>query len=424
MERIDPNNLVEGTRNWIASNDPTGGTPGRVNSVMASNPDETSPRVTEVKVVSPTTIEIGFSEPMDSLSITLVSNYEISPSIGSPLWAFSSGPKYNKASITLSTPLEVEQLYSICFNPNITDFSGNNLLDDCKNLAIPQAPIPGDIVINEILFNPKTGGVDFVEIYNCSDKTFDLNRLWIANRNRTTLAINEYFLASDTAWLLLPKQYAVLTINPSIIEQHYYVENPSAMVWTKRLPAYPNDNGYVLLLEEFGDILDEFNYSDKMHYKLLADVKGVSLERIHPDLPTADPSTWQSAAEAAGFSTPSARNSQYQEPVAGKDVFTLSPQVFSPDGDGYDDVLLISYELPEAGYTANILIFDSRGRRVKRLASNKTLGTSGTIKWDGATDDGRRATIGAYVILIEAFDLNGRVKRYKKTCVVAAKFGG
>jgi len=74
------------------------------------------------------------------------------------------------------------------------------------------------------------------------------------------------------------------------------------------------------------------------------------------------------------------------------------------------------------------MVFDSRGRRVRRLASNLTLGTSGTIKWDGVTDDNRRAPVGAYIIFIEVFTLNNNVKQnvkqYKKTCVVATKFGG
>jgi hypothetical protein len=423
LERIDPNNLVEGKRNWVASNDPSGGTPGRENTVIANNPDIMPPRITELKVVSPTLLELGFSEPMDSLSIALVYSYSIEPGIGNPIWASTSGPKYNRVTLTFATPMSLNQIYDICFDESIVDFSGNQLITECLSVSIPQEPIPGDIIINEVLFNPYTGGVDFVEIYNRSNKTFDLNKLWIANRDRTTLALNEYYASSDTSWLLFPLHYAVLSVNPGLVEQFYYVENPNAMVWTKKMPSYPNDNGYVLVLDEFGTILDEFSYNEKMHLSLLSNVKGVSLERIHPDFTTNDPSSWQSAAQTSGFATPSAKNSQYQEPSDAEDEFTLTPQVFSPDGDGFDDMLLISYSLPEAGFIANIMVFDSRGRRVRRLAANMTLGTSGSIKWDGSTDESKRAPIGAYVIFIEAFDLKGNVKRYKKTCVVAARIG-
>jgi hypothetical protein len=143
---------------------------------------------------------------------------------------------------------------------------------------------------------------------------------------------------------------------------------------------------------------------------------------------TNETSSWQSAAQAAGFATPTAINSQYMEPGVAEDSFEILEEVFSPDGDGFNDVLLIDYNLPEDGYIANIIIFDSMGRKVRRLASNFTLGTSGTLKWDGVTDANTKAPVGAYVIFIETFTVKENVKKdlkhYKKTCVVATKFGG
>ncbi|WP_316794918.1 lamin tail domain-containing protein [Pedobacter agri] len=41
----------------------------------------------------------------------------------------------------------------------------------------------GDILISEILFNPRTGGADFVEIYNNSNHEIDLKELQLANAN-------------------------------------------------------------------------------------------------------------------------------------------------------------------------------------------------------------------------------------------------
>ena len=47
----------------------------------------------------------------------------------------------------------------------------------------PAEPIlPGEIVINEVMFNPKENGSDYVEIYNNSAKTIDLKRLKLASR--------------------------------------------------------------------------------------------------------------------------------------------------------------------------------------------------------------------------------------------------
>jgi hypothetical protein len=213
-----------------------------------------------------------------------------------------------------------------------------------------------------------------------------------------------------------------------MVEQFYTVESPSALIWTSKMPSYPSSNGKALILDELGTILDEFSYNEKMHFSLLSDVRGVSLERINPDLSSNDATSWQSAAQNAGFATPTAKNSQYRDPEKAEDYFEIAEKVFSPDGDGFNDVLLISYNLPDDGYTANIMVFDSKGRRVRRLASNLTLGTSGTIKWDGVTDENRKASVGAYIVYIEVFTLKNNakqnLKQYKKTCVVATRFGG
>lgn len=426
LEKIDPNNLVEGKRNWIGSSDASGGTPGRVNSVFASNPDIFSPTVIEVKVITPTIISVTYSETMDSLQVTLPANYTISNGIGNPLWAVSEGTLYNTVMLTLSSSLAIGESYQLCFGEQIIDFSGNSIDAECWTIALHQTPASQDIVINELLFNPYTGGVDFVEVYNRSSKIVDLNKLSIGNRNRTTDEINELYAAADTSYMLFPNGYAVLSTNPALVKAFYFVENDNVQIWLSKLPTYSNDNGTVLLQNENSEIIDEFSYNENMHLSLLSDTKGVSLERINPNLPSTDRSSWQSAAQTSGFATPTARNSQYREPGEAEDAFELVEKVFSPDGDGYNDVLLINYNLPEDGYTANIMVFDSQGRRVRRLASNITLGTSGTIKWDGATDDNRKANLGAYIVFIEAFIIKNsvkqNVKQYKKTCVVATRF--
>ncbi len=422
LEKIDPNNMVEGKRNWIGSNDPSGGTPGRTNSTFAANPDQLAPFVAEVKLLSPTLVEVLYSETMDSLQITLPTNYALSNGIGYPLSVVTQGHRYNRATLTLPSALVQGQAYTLCFSGQITDFSGNALAPYCHTIALHQQPLAQDVIINEVLFNPYAGGVDFVELLNRSNKIVDLNKLRIANRNRTTLALNENYVAADTSRLLFPGDYVALSTNPRAINQFYSVENDRTLIWLSKLPSYPNDNGYVVLLNESGSILDEFSYSEKMHLSLLSDRKGVSLERINPSLPTNDASNWQSAAQTAGFATPGFKNSQYKEIEAPEEAFELVETVFSPDGDGFNDVLIINYHLPESGYLANIIVFDSQGRRVRRLVSNLSLGTSGTIKWEGATDSNQKAKLGAYVVFIEVFDLKGQVKLYKKTCVVATRF--
>jgi hypothetical protein len=52
---------------------------------------------------------------------------------------------------------------------------------------------------------------------------------------------------------------------------------------------------------------------------------------------------------------------------------------------------------------------------------NELLATSGTVSWNGINENNDRATIGIYIIYFEVFDLNGKVLKFKKTCVLASK---
>ena len=66
-------------------------------------------------------------------------------------------------------------------------------------------------------------------------------------------------------------------------------------------------------------------------------------------------------------------------------------------------------------------IYNAKGQLTRKLVNNEYLGTTGLINWDGIQDDNSKAPIGIYVFYIQVFDLNGNVKQYKKTGVLASK---
>jgi serine phosphatase RsbU (regulator of sigma subunit) len=67
LELIDPLNPCGEADNWIASNNPSGGTPGKPNSVNATNPDLLGPSISRVGVIDPTHLIVWFSETCDSM---------------------------------------------------------------------------------------------------------------------------------------------------------------------------------------------------------------------------------------------------------------------------------------------------------------------------------------------------------------------
>ncbi len=93
---------------------------------------------------------------------------------------------------------------------------------------------------------------------------------------------------------------------------NYLVKNPEAILSINSLPSFPDDKGFVLLLNQQGDIADEVNYSADWHFKLIDNTEGVSLERIDPDGPSQNALNWHSAASTAGYGTPGYKNSQFK----------------------------------------------------------------------------------------------------------------
>jgi hypothetical protein len=176
----------------------------------------------------------------------------------------------------------------------------------------------------------------------------------------------------------------------------------------------------VVLCNRNGILIDKFEYSDALHFALLNDFKGVSLERIDFNRPTLDKTNWNSASANVGFGTPGYQNSQFMQTKSDGD-FSVVPEIFSPDNDGYNDVVTFNYELNESGLAGNISIYNANGQLIRYLVRNENLATKGSYSWNGLTDQNEKAPIGIYIIYFETFSKNGKVQKHKLSCVLAGK---
>ena len=172
-------------------------------------------------------------------------------------------------------------VYTITAN-NITDCKGNTIGADNKT-KVGLAVDPGafEMVINEILFNPKSNGYDFVEFYNKSNQIFDASRMYIATRNSSG-TISSITQLSTSPWLVFPGDYIVATEDLASLQLNYLVKNPGWVFTLSSLPSFPDDKGFVLLLDAQGNVVDEVDYLNDWHFKLIDNDEGVSLERIDP----------------------------------------------------------------------------------------------------------------------------------------------
>jgi hypothetical protein len=204
------------------------------------------------------------------------------------------------------------------------------------------------------------------------------------------------------------------------IQQQYFTSNPQDFIQVSSLPSFANDKGDVIVLNKQGDIVDEVKYSDKWHFELLSDVEGVSLERIDYSGASVQ-SNFHSASSSVGYGTPGYRNSQYQTTSQGSGIITLSPKVFSPDNDGFDDFAILNYKFSQTGNVANITIFDAGGRPVKYLERNALIGIEGFFRWDGLNDKQQKVPQGIYIFYTEVFNASGKKQQFKHTIVLARK---
>lgn len=420
MEQIDANNPCGGQTNWRASLNIAGGTPGSVNSVAASNPDNVNPLIDRAIVISADTIAILFNEPLDSLTLGNPANYSFDNGLTSPSYIKPISTEFKKVILKLSSPMQSGVIYHCTISSNITDCVGNPLVSGTVPFALPDSALYNDVVINEVLFDPNTNGYDFVELYNRSNKTIDLKDLRIGSMDTLTGVLTDTEIINEDGYLLFPETYLVISENSNAIKQQYATTNPQGFLDITDLPSMNTDDDVVTLSTKGGTVIDNLKYTAKMHFPLLVSTKGVSLERIDFNRSTDDKTNWNSAAEAVGFATPAYRNSQYLQADGGSG-WVISNPLFSPDNDGYNDVLNISYKLDEPGKAANIFIYDSKGRLIRHLVKNEQLATDGVISWNGVNDENEKAAIGIYVIYIEVFNLSGKVNKYKLTCTLAGK---
>lgn len=414
IEMKDSRNPCGEENNWSASVSPNRATPGQINSVATSNLDTQAPELIAAFAISADTALLRFNEILDSISI-----YNATYTISGGISANVIGLKSPKEILLKLTPnLQSSTTYILAVS-QINDCVGNTTIGSGTFLILPEQGEPGDIIVNEVLFNPRTGGSDFVEIYNRSNKDIDLRNWKLANFANDT--ISSVRTITEDYRIIRPGNYVMLSKDTANIKKEYPLAESSTFIQMASKPAYNNTSGTVILLTNKDDISDRFDYTEKMHFPLLNSKKGVSLERLDFYRPTNDETNWQSAAESVGFATPGYKNSQYLPSDFSGGEITIDPQVFSPDNDGWQDILNINYKFDQPGYVGNITIYDSNGRQVKQLMKSELLGINGTVSWDGINENNERATIGIYIIYFEVFDLNGKVLKFKKTCVLAAK---
>ena len=419
LEMIDAKNPCGGKSNWKASTDIRGGTPGLKNAIAGDNADTDGPAVLRAYATDSLHVLLSFSEPIDSASSSNTNNYQLSESNINVAKAEPLAPLFNELLLSLSAKLSPQKIYNVTVK-NIADCKGNLTALNTQKLALTTIANTNDIVINEVLFNVPDDGAEYIELYNHSINAINLRELFITTRNGAG-NLNSLQRLSEENIILFPGEYKLLSGDIEAVKKKYIIKDENALLQVSSMPALANSSGNIVLLNVQGDIIDELKYQEDWHFPLISNYSGIALERIYDKAPAQDKNNWHSASASAGYGTPGYQNSQLAPAETVKGEINIDPSVFSPDGDGYNDFLIINYTFPTPGYVCNITAFDGLGRPVKYIVRNGLCGTSGFFKWDGLDEKNRKLPVGIYILLMEVFNTEGRVKKFKQAVTLAGR---
>ena len=414
LEMRDAAFYCGGEENWSSSISPTGGTPGSENSVKDIISDNKPPLLVQTLWIAPDRIRAEFDEDLfrhPGQSLIFVPG-ENCPAV-SGFFFPDSLPK--------AVDVKLEQTA----NSTIIHTLHVQGIQDCKGYTQSQgytlvfgntkAPEPGELVINELLYNPTAETEDFIEVKNISAYIIDLGGCLILERDiLPPHLILSYLILPDRPVLLLPGACMAFTSSKKTLCAAASCRDEAAILETPGLPNWPDDKGIVVWSNRQQQSIDSIAYSDDWHGPYLSDAEGYSLERISEE------NVWHSASAVCRF-TPGKSNSQQQQERESDGALSVSNNLFSPDNDGYEDILVLDYNLPDPGLTVRLSIWNESGRRVIRLLNNEPGGTEGTCYWDGRTEDGQIAPLGLYLVILEWYDGSGRRGSQKKVVAIAGK---
>jgi hypothetical protein len=274
----------------------------------------------------------------------------------------------------------------------------------------------GDITVSEIMFAPEEDHPEYLEIENQSSRPVDLSRLGIAKIDTVFGVLLQLQFLTDDRLLLPPGRLLILTRDQEEMKRRYALCD-SILILEVNIPALNNDKACLAILKRNLDILETFCYDADWHHPYLDEENGVSLERLSPLLSATSPDAWHSASYLQKRS-PNCLNSQKLERSGDGTGLFLEFDEFSPNNDGFRDVLPIQWKSDQYGGQLEIKILDRFGHEVLEIQEWTLIGHESIFYWDGSIRNGQIAPHGVYLIVGLYRDRSGHQESIVRPCVL------
>jgi hypothetical protein len=260
----------------------------------------------------------------------------------------------------------------------------------------------GDVVVDEILYAPHTGEPEWIEITNRSSVALRPAGCTLADRSgrRATVRGAAVLGPGARAIVAADTTTAIRGLAPGTLRF-------AATPWPSLNDTGDGDWADALVWRDATGIVQ-----DACGYPPDAGERGRSLERTSVD-PGRRGVGW-AACTAPGGATPGAPNSVSSTAPTGDGATAVANPVFSPDGDGRDDRLVVRVTVPPECDRCRVEIFDLEGRRRARLAADALGPGARDLAWDGVDDSGLPVEAGAYILYFECHSKSGTRLRERR----------
>ena len=279
----------------------------------------------------------------------------------------------------------ISGLHSISIILDIVD--DGNYENNIATFLLPVRYLFGSVLVNEFFPLPDSTESEFVEIIpqtNVNIYNWTIRDLGGAKGVLPNLDLSAF-------------TYCLITDDSSFLN---IIPDTSILILPGNgLPGLNNSSETIYILDHTESVIDSLQYNENWS---LMDSRSVEKYRITDT--SNEPNNWGISVGEVG-KTPGFQNSLFFSDLPSKGSVTISPDPFSPDGDGIDDELRITYSLPYLGAAIRWEIIDMAGRVIAKPYYNYQVGQNGKLTWNGKRDNGKSARIGIYVMKISFQDV-------------------
>lgn len=260
LERRSATTSAVFIENWGDSPNANAGTAGSENEVT---PDNTPPDLETLSIINDSTFILTFSERINPDSAENPENYGITVSTK----VIAGENQFFKASFTEPNSVELIVRFIIPESGSLDIFNQADIFGNInpiisryfQNIQTDTAQ-SDDVFINEFVYDPPSGLTEFVEIYNPTDKIFNLKG-WTLNDNSGNEAVltNEdfFFRKNDPSTSLPDNPYVILTPDSSI----QVGQTNRLVVMGSRFPTLNNTTDAIVLKNAQGVTIDSLTYT-------------------------------------------------------------------------------------------------------------------------------------------------------------------